>query len=377
MKLQSLFPFSGLFGGKNLHKRLLIFSLCLVAIACGIKPTAEKVSWNEAQHQEDSWYGSQEAQRIADNVLLYQNHNGGWVKNIDMAAELSESDKKDLAKEKSNQIGTTIDNGATHTQMRYLAKVFDETKNDKYKEAFLDGLDYLLEAQYENGGWPQFYPIREGYYEHITYNDGAMIGVMQLLKDVAKKKPPYDFVGENKRQAAQKAIDKGLEIILETQVEVDGELTVWCAQHDKDDLSPAKARAYELPSLSGSESVGIVQYLMELEQPDERVITAVESAVDWFESSKVEGIRLEKVNDENSPKGYDLVVVEDPEAKPIWGRFYELETQRPIFVGRDGIIKYHLSEIEQERRIGYSFLGNYAGKLLGKDYPEWKAKIIQ
>ena len=78
--------------------------------------------------------------------------------------------------------------------------------------------------------------------------------------------------------------------------------------------------------------------------------------------------------DESLPRGYDIVVVEDPDASPIWARFYEIETNRPIFVGRNGVVKYKLDEIEHERRVGYSYLRNYAEKLLEKDYPEWSKK---
>jgi len=58
----------------------------------------------------------------------------------------------------------------------------------------------------------------------------------------------------------------------------------------------------------------------------------------------------------------------------MWGRFYDIESNRAIFVGRDSIIKYNLAEIEHERRIGYSYLGNYATSLLEKEYPAWKEK---
>jgi len=336
--------------------------------------TANKIDWKNAQKQKSDWYASSEAITIADNVLLYQNNNGGWLKNIDMTTELGDKEKEQLKKEKSKSSGTTIDNGATHTQMKFLAKMYENSGQDKFKKGFLQGLDYLLEAQYENGGWPQYYPIRKGYYEHITFNDNAMIGVMELLKEVSLGKPPYNFVDEVQRQKSGEAIENGLDIILKTQIEVDGTLTAWCAQHDKDDLGPAKARAYELPSISGSESVDIVKYLIELDHPDAAVRKAITSAVAWFEEVKTHNKRVVRKMDESLPKGYDNVVVVDLDSGPLWARFYEIGTNRPIFVGRDGIMKYNLEEIEHERRVGYSYLRNYAEKLLEKDYPEWREK---
>jgi len=360
------------------HQKQVIGKLLMLVILFGGMQSAssqsEKMNWHKAQNQSKEWYSSKKAQEIAGNVLLYQHKNGGWQKNIDMAKSLSNEEIQQLKKEQSNKIGTTIDNGATHTQLRYLAKVYDATGNKIYKKSFLRGVDYLLKAQYENGGWPQFYPIKKGYYEHITYNDGAMIGVMELLRNIAKNNAPYSFVNSERREKAQTAIDKGLNIILKTQVEVDGKLTVWCAQHDKDDFSPAKARAYELPSLSGKESTDIVEYLLKLKNPSEEVKTSIRSAVVWFEENKIMGKKVVWIQDEALLEGHDRLVVEDPNGGPLWGRFNEIETNKPMFVGRDGIVKRHLDEIEQERRIGYSYIDNYAEKLLKTDYPEWEEK---
>ena len=332
------------------------------------------LNWREVQHRSKEWYASEEARDIADNVLLYQHQNGGWLKNINMARNLSEKEIKQIKKDKSQRIGTTIDNGATHTQLRYLARVYDATGEKKYKEAFLKGIDFLLEAQYENGGWPQFYPIKEGYYEHITFNDGAMMGVMNLLRDIAIDKPMFSFVDEKRKEQAADAIEKGLEVILDSQVKVNGNLTLWCAQHDKNTLEPAKARAYELPSLSGKESVEIVEYLMKLDNPSEEVKNSIRSAVKWFRENKIMGEKVVWIKDKSLPEGHDRVVLEDPNGGPLWARFNEIDTFEPMFVGRDGKIKRHLNEIEQERRIGYSYIDNYAEDLLNNEYPEWEKK---
>ncbi|WP_051719921.1 pectate lyase [Anditalea andensis] len=360
---------------------ILKINISLLVIFCSAIGTiqaqsASIVSWREAQRQQPEWYGSDEAVRIAENVLLYQKDNGGWFKNINMATVLSSKEKTRLKNEKKKLVGTTIDNNATHTQMRYLAKVYNATGKEEFKKGFIDGFNYILEAQYDNGGWAQYYPERKGYYEHITFNDHAMIGVMEVLRDVVEENEPYTFVDETLKNRAREAIDKGVEVILKAQIEVDGKLTAWCAQHRREDLSPAKARAYELPSISGGESVGVVRFLMGIENPDPAVKKSIQSAVDWFDEVKIEGIKVVQEPDKSLPKGYDRVVVEDPNAGPLWARFYEIGTNRPMFVGRDSKIKYNLAEIEHERRVGYSYLGNYAEKLLEKEFPEWKEKWL-
>lgn len=339
------------------------------------------VAWNAALRQAPAWYTGAEAVRIADNVLLYQHDNGGWPKNIDMARVLSDADEGRIREEQARG-GTalarsTIDNGATYTQMRFLARVYEATGHERFKEGFLRGLDYVMQAQYEHGGWPQYYPIREGYFEHITFNDDAMIGVMYLLRDVAEERRPYTFVDSPRRQRAAAAIEKGLDVILKTQVEVNGRLTAWCAQYDRHDLSCAKARTYELISLSGNESVDIIRYLMEIEEPSPEVIRAVEEAVDWLERVKLEDIRVVEKEDPSLPGGYDLIVGFDPVgASPMWARFYEIGTNYPMFVGRDGIARDALGEIEHERRVGYRWLGSWARDLLEKEYPLWRERWV-
>src|SRR5215468_9658876 len=277
------------------------------------------VAWKDCLKQKPEWYAGEEAMRIADNVLLYQRESGGWPKNIDMAIVLSEQAKAGIAKEKSLD-DSLIDNGATYTQMATLIRVFNATghptRKEGFKESFIRGLDYLLKAQYENGGCPQYYPRLKGYYKHITFNDDAMTGVMELLRKIARKDAAYSFVDEARRARAENAVARGTEVILKTQIVVNGKRTVWCAQHDEVTLAPAPARTYEHVSLSGLESVGIVQFLMGIEHPDQRVIEAIESAINWFQLNQILSIRWE---DTPGPP-VDRVLIMDVNAPPMWAR---------------------------------------------------------
>lgn len=329
------------------------------------------VSWSRALDQPATWYGSAEAVRVADNVLLYQHRNGGWSKNVDMAAPLDAAARTALLREREEG-GTTIDNGATHTQLRFLAHVHAATNLPRFRDSLLRGIDYLLSAQYPGGGWPQYFPLRQGYYEHVTFNDDAMIGVLRLLRDVASGREPFAAVDATRRARAGAAVQRGVEVILRTQVVVDGEPTAWCAQYDRVELRCAKARAYELPSLSGAESVGIARFLMEIPDPSPAVVRAVDAAVRWLDRVKLTGVAVVDRPDPSLPRGRDRVVVADPAAPPLWARFYAIGTDRPIFVGRDGVIRDSLSQIEHERRIGYSYLGGWGRELLEREYPAWK-----
>jgi PelA/Pel-15E family pectate lyase len=226
----------------------------------------------------------------------------------------------------------------------------------------------LLSSQYENGGFPQFYPLKKGYYTHITFNDDAMIGVLELFRDIAEKKGDYKFVDEDRRLKAEAAVKKGTALILKLQVPVAGKKTVWAAQYDENTLKPAPARTFEPVSLTAGESVGIVRYLMHDPTSTPEIRDAIESAVKWFEANKINGIRWERRNGENT-------VIKDKDARPTWARFYQIETMKPIFIGRDGIIKYDVSQIEAERRNGYAWYVDGARDLIEKDYPRWKERL--
>lgn len=347
--------------------------LLIVFLSTSPAQNTKTIHWWACLAQQEQWYGSPEAIRIADNLLLYQFPSGGWPKNIDMAAELDEAAKHQL-KAINHLDSSTIDNSATYTQLRYLAKVYRATKLARFKDSFTRGFDYLLWAQDVNGGWPQFFPLREGYYSHITFNDDAMIGVMSLMRDIGRQNADFSFIDAVRREKAGKAVAKGVECILKCQIKLDGVLTAWCAQHDEHDFTPAKARTYELPSLSGEECVGIIEFLMGIENPQDEIIASVQAAVEWFKKVRLYGIRMIEVPDTLGPEGKNRVVLKDPSAPPMWARFYELGTNIPFFCSRDGIKRYDLSEISFERRNHYSWLGYWPQRLLEKDYPEWARK---
>lgn len=357
--------------GKSFKILLLFFCLSYLNLNAQVLDK----SWKNIVHSnDDKWFSSEEAKRVAENVLLYQRNIGGWPKNIQMQKVLSKKEKKELLELKSISKNSTTDNGATFYEMLFLSKIYKQVPDEKYKNAFLAGLNYLLEAQYENGGWPQFYPLRKGYYTHITYNDDSMINILNTLKEIINNsdyysiKPSSDII-----EKCKTAFDKGVECILKTQYIQNGVLTSWCAQHDEVTLEPAKARAYELPSLSGKESAQIVLLLMNIENPSQEIKNAIHAAVNWFEKVKILGLREERTYNEVG-KTSSKEMIFDAKADPIWARFMELETNTPFFCDRDGIKKSSITEIGEERRNGYAWYTKDPQKVL-KKYPDWKKKI--
>ena len=125
-------------------------------------------------------------------------------------------------------VESTIDNKATYSEIRRLASEYQKTKDSKYSAAAIKGIQFLINMQYANGGFPQVYQS-SGYHKHITYNDNAMINVLILLDEVASKKGDFSFIDSTLAGKSKQAVDKGVDCILNTQVTVSGKLTAWAS----------------------------------------------------------------------------------------------------------------------------------------------------
>ncbi|THH42124.1 pectate lyase [Neolewinella litorea] len=313
-------------------------------------------------------------------MLLYQRDNGGWPQDhgdaVDYASPLTAQERAAVAADKSKE-DATLDDHSTTREIDYLLTAFEKTGATAYHEAAVRGLEFLLAAQNAAGGWPQKYPDTSGYHGHITYNDNVMVDVMNLLYGVADGKGKYGSLAQDLRERAKAAVERGIRCILNTQVVApDGRLTVWGAQHDRHTLRPAPARKFEPATLSGSESVGIVRFLMRLPAPDERVKRSIRAAVAFLDSVRIEGYRMDRIDDPRQPTGRDRIIVADS-SETLWARFYELETYRPVFTGRDAVVHYRLADIENERRVGYGFYGSWPRDLIRKEYPAWEERVAR
>jgi PelA/Pel-15E family pectate lyase len=305
----------------------------------------------------DEWFRSAQAGTFARNVLAWELPEGGWPKRQRM--HLAPPDPNARPRRRGS-----FDNGFTMSQMRFLGNMVRVTGDPSCREGFLRGIDFMLAAQMPCGGWPQDYPDPAGYHALITYNDGAMIGVMSVLRDAAAGK--YPFVDAQRRERCRQAVDRGIDCILKTQVVVNGQLTVWGQQHDPNTFAPAPARSFELAYLTPAESTTVVQFLMEIDQPSPQVRRAIHAAIAWMRHHALSGLRYETWKE-------DTRVVPDPNAPPLWARFYDQATDQPRFVGRDGVPKERLDQIEQERRADYMWYGHWPARVLDR-YDAWCAK---
>jgi len=324
-------------------------------------------------------YAPAQVREIAANVLLFQRANGGWVKDYDMLAILTEEQKR-LIRESRDRTDTSYDNHTTHPQVDYLARAFIQLGEPEYREACERGLDFMLASQYPNGGFPQRWPNNKGIAAHITFNDGVMVGVLQVLKAAADREVHFAWLDEPRRIRIKSAVDRGVDCLLRAQVRVEGQPTAWGQQHDATTLATVPARTFELACLSPADTTEIVRFLMKWPRPTPEMVVAIEAAVSWLRTVQLSGIRVERIAAPpveffRHKTAHDVVVVEAPGAPPLWARMVEVGTNRPIFASRDGVRVYSLAEVDRERRTGSAWYGAWPQRLLERDYPEWKSRV--
>lgn len=316
-------------------------------------------------------YAETDYEKIADNLIAYQNLDGGWLKNIDWLEVLNSDSVKATLNDFEKQ--STLDNRNTFSQIEYLADTYVLTNKLKYRLAVEKGLDYLLDTQKENGGW------RGWDVDAVTFNDDVTTGALELCRNILQGDKSFLWLDQKYLDKIKIAYTRGINLILKTQYIQNGVKTVWAQQYDNVTLEPVKARSFELPGLTAWESSNIVLLLMGIENPSNEIIQAVHDAVNWFKKSAINGIRIQQIalnKDKiiNQEYPYDNVVVEDVNAKPIWSRYYELSDNKPFMVKRSGEKVWKLADVNAERRTGYDWYGYWPQEVLD-NYPKWLKKI--
>jgi PelA/Pel-15E family pectate lyase len=319
-------------------------------------------------HAPAAWYATAEARTIADKVVQWQRPTGGWLKSGDYSRDpLPADDHHDAW---SNG---TFDNDATLYELRYLALVAHAAGPDPraaaWRGSFLRGLDYVFAAQYPNGGFPQIYPLVGWYHDAITYNDDAMVHILELCRDIAAQKAEFAFVPPEQAARAGQCLDRGIRCLLASQLrDAAGHLTVWGQQHDPLTLKPCAARNFEPIAECSRESAGLVEFLMSIPHPSPEIIAAVEGTMAWFPAHAIHGVKW----DRDATAGTGLVP--HPGAPDLWARFYEPGTGKPIFGERDRTVHYTVTELSVERRQGYGWY-NSGATALPAAYAAWQAKL--
>lgn len=306
-------------------------------------------------------------------VLSYQTVLGGWSKRTDMQqvrkpGQLAGSERAYIP---------TFDNGATSTQIRWLAAYYPKaaaTDQANIRSALTQAVQFVLRAQYPNGGFPQSYPLRGSYHDAVTLNDNVMTDLLNLLWDIAHH-ADYQWLAADLRTAAQAGFAKGVDWLVQAQVQVNGQRTVWTAQHHPLSGEPVAARKFEQISLVSSESAAVLQLLLDKgldQQPSvPGVLPALCSGIAWLQRQQIR----DKVWQRHDT-GSKLV---EKKGAQLWARFYSLPQQQPVFFDRDGQVYSDVNQLSLERQQGYGWYQTNAKGVLKawKKRPELAAHCVK
>jgi hypothetical protein len=194
-----------------------------------------------------------------------------------------------------------LEDEVTDAPIGFFLDMFDATGDSVYFRAARRGVDFMVRAQYPSGGWPQVYPPPENSYSrYYTINDGVVSDtILRLL----------DFYRRSREKIYLETAAKGGRWLISAQL---GPPTYgWAEQYDFE-MKPAKARAFEPPSISPRATCHALQSLLALylETGDKAFLDPFARAVDWLEQAKV--------------------------AEGLWVYLHDAETGEPIFMTRDG-----------------------------------------
>ncbi|MBX2814256.1 MAG: pectate lyase [Myxococcales bacterium] len=323
-------------------------------------------------------YKLEQVDKIVENFILLQNQDGGWPKNADwFKIPEGNSDEERIASLiRKPHDHSTLDNRNTWSHLIYLIRAYEQAPSEAIKTSFISGLNYIFASRNPvSKGW------RGADVDAMTLNDDVMIGVLFFLQEFVRQDTQLKKDIDNRLvHKADLYYREGIRCLIRSQVyDEDGNPLAWGQQHDHQTLKPVKARAFEPASLSALESALVVRYLMTISQPSTEIRKAIEGAMAWFEKVKISGIRVDVIDAQpiQFPHRFsnkDRVAVKDTNAPPIWARFYELGTNRPIFSNRKSEILSDFNDVPRERREGYNWYGYWPQELIDTYYPQWKAK---
>ncbi|WP_342642061.1 hypothetical protein [Rhodoligotrophos ferricapiens] len=311
-----------------------------------------------------AWLGA--ARYAAEALIETQLISGGWYNAIELDPEAQDrwcyrargitAETCDRIEDNRARNRTLLDDDNTQSALRlliWLDRIF-EGKDGAVRDAALYALKRLSEAQYPVGAWPVMFD-KAPKMDEIKPAPAASLpadwsrtwvkpagGPYYILNDNLMRDMVHLFLVAEQHFAEPKYLERAKragEFLLKAQLP---EPQQGWAQTYNETMQPVWGRKFEPPSVASRETAGAITCLIELygRTGDKRFLDAAKKAGAWLEK-----VRL--------PDG-------------DWARFYELATNRPIYVGNDEKLTYEPVDL----------LSHY-GMKIRKGIPEALALLAQ
>ena len=223
-------------------------------------------------------------------------------------------------------------------------------------------ISYLISMQYDNGGIPQYYPLQGGYFNNICMNDGATLNYLKILAYILDNiSTLLDTTTLQKLILCQQ---KAFNLIKALQIKINKIPTIWAMQYDPITLLPAYARTFEPACLGSLESCQLLIYLKEINFTynntfDSELQQSYNYGVSWFSNNAITNmIQTITYDTTNTPiMLYCYNINKNP--CRLWPRMVNISTEKPIYTDRQGIQYEDINLLDTERKLGYTWLGNW------------------
>ena len=235
------------------------------------------------------------AKAAADALIAGQHPRGGWNYVIDTAGEASLRKWYDEVggnawrlEEFQHYYGNaTFDDAGTAEASQLLLRVYLEKRERKYRAPLDKAIQFVLDAQYPNGGWPQRFPFVENgglhgnpdYTPYITFNDDVAGENIEFLLYC------HQALGSNDRRLVD-AIQRGMDIFVATQQPMPQ--PAWGLQHYPDTLTPAPARTIEPKAFATHTTATNIRSMIGFYKltGDRKYLARLPEALDWLDQVK-------------------------------------------------------------------------------------------
>lgn len=235
-------------------------------------------------------YYYEAAEKVAGALIFGQQDSGGWNYMIDFAGDASNRHwyntigKNAWGFEEHNHYygNATFDDEVSSEASRFLLRMYLEKLDTSFKPALDKAINFIIQAQYPLGGWPQRYPLKhdaphgnlEDYTSFYTFNDEVISGNLDFLIDC------YLTLGENR---FLDPIQRAMNFYIITQQ--GNPQAGWGQQYDMQ-LVPAHARSYEpaalLPGQTFKNAMSLIRFYEYT--GDRKFISRIPDAIKWLES---------------------------------------------------------------------------------------------
>lgn len=260
------------------------------------------------------------AEKVANAMIWGQSSEGGWHYIIDFAGDKSLANWYNTIGKNGWRLeefqhyygNSTYDDDVTSDAARFILRMYLEKFDPKYKVPLDKAVNFIIKSQFDNGAWPQRYPLMFDYVKNglpdytsfYTFNDDVIGENVEFLIQC------YETLGEKR---FLEPIRKGMNFYLMSQHPSGG----WAQQYDWN-MRVAGARSYEPAALLPSTTSGNAFLCLKFYQytGDKAYLAAAARAIQWLEMTEL-------------PK-------EQWDGSRTHPTFVEPETNRPVYVHRTG-----------------------------------------